>query len=247
MSKITSLFRVVATCGIWPSTTLSITLRSARNARPTKFSSLRWTALTAAAMRSTPATAKNVSTEALALGDFASLSVEETAGVGYFRQEHCRTCHNLTDGPPKPGPTLALRTTKRSADWMIQHFRNPSQTIPGSNMPPIPLNLPELNALSAFLLRLRPETAELIDKIPPGAVKGAQVYVSSNCSSCHKVAGVGGEVGPPLNGLAARRSKDWIERHFESPRTLSPGTVMPPFHFSPSQRDALVSYLLALP
>ncbi|MFL6450145.1 MAG: cytochrome b N-terminal domain-containing protein [Bryobacteraceae bacterium] len=205
-----------------------------------------WTALTAAALRSTPAAARNSSTEALALSDFASLSVEEMAGIGYFRQERCRTCHNLTDGPPKPGPTLALRDTKRSAEWMIQHFRNPSQTIPGSNMPPIPLSLPELNALSAFLLKLRPETADLVDKIPPEAVKGAQIYVSSGCSSCHKVSGVGGEIGPSLNGLAARRSKDWIEKHFESPQTMSPGTVMPPFHFSPSQRDVLVGYLLAL-
>ncbi len=169
------------------------------------------------------------------------------AGIGYFRQERCRTCHNLTDGPPKPGPTLALRRTKRSAEWMIQHFRNPSQTIPGSNMPPIPLGLPELNALSAFLLRLQPETAVLVDKVSPEVVKGAQIYVSNRCNSCHKIGGIGGEIGPSLNGLAGRRSKDWIEKHFESPQTLSPGTVMPPFHLPPSERDALVGYLLALP
>lgn len=206
-----------------------------------------WTALTVAALRSTPAAAESSSTESIALNDLGALSAEEMAGIGYFRQERCRTCHNLTDGPPKPGPTLALRRTKRSAEWMIQHFRNPSQTIPGSNMPPIPLGLPELNALSAFLLRLQPETAALADKVPPEAVKGAQIYVSNRCNSCHKVGGIGGEIGPPLNGVAGRRSKDWIEKHFESPQTLSPGTVMPPFHFSPSERDALVGYLLALP
>ncbi len=206
-----------------------------------------WTALTVAAIRSTPATAANSTADALALSDVGSLSAEEMAGIGYFRQERCRTCHNLTDGPPKPGPTLALQKTKRSAEWMIHHFRNPSQTIPGSNMPPIPLSLPQLNALSAFLLRLRPETAEFVDKIPPEAVRGAQIYVSSACNSCHKLGGIGGEIGPSLNGLAARRSKEWIEKHFESPQTLSPGTVMPPFHFSPPERDALINYLLALP
>ena len=206
-----------------------------------------WIALTVAAVRSTPAAASTPSADALALSDLGSLSAEEMAGIGYFRQERCRSCHNLTEGPPKPGPTLALQTTRRSAEWMIQHFRNPSQTIPGSNMPPIALSLPQLNALSAFLLRLRPETAELVEKIPPDAVKGAQIYVSNSCNSCHRIGGIGGEIGPSLNGLAARRSKNWIDKHFESPQTLSPGTMMPPFHFSPSQRDALVGYLLALP
>jgi ubiquinol-cytochrome c reductase cytochrome b subunit len=206
-----------------------------------------WTALTAAAVRSTPPTSTNATADALALGDLSSLSAEEMAGIGYFRQERCRSCHNLTDGPPKPGPTLALRKTKRSADWMIQHFKNPSQTIPGSNMPPIHLGLPELNALSAFLLRLQPETAALVDKVPLEPVKGAQIYVSRNCNTCHKIADVGGDIGPSLNGVAARRSRIWIEKHFESPQTLSPGTVMPPFRFSPSERDAIVGYLLALP
>jgi len=130
---------------------------------------------------------------------------------------------------------------------MIQHFRNPSQTIPGSNMPPIHLGLAELNALSAFLLRLQPETATLVEKIPPEPVKGAQVYVSNNCNTCHRIAGVGGEIGPSLNGVATRRSKDWIEKHFESPQTVSPGTVMPPFHFLPPERDAIVGYLMAIP
>jgi ubiquinol-cytochrome c reductase cytochrome b subunit len=205
-----------------------------------------WTAFTAAAVRSTPKS-DNATIAVFANSDLSALSAEEMAGIGYFRRERCRSCHNLTEGSPKPGPTLALRKTKRSADWMIQHFRNPSQTIPGSNMPPIHLAVPELNALSAFLLRLRPETAVLVDTIPAQAIQGAQVYVANNCNACHKIAGVGGDVGPTLNGLAARRSKDWIEKHFESPQVLSPGTPMPPFHFSPSERDALVNYLLALP
>ncbi|MFL6415878.1 MAG: cytochrome b N-terminal domain-containing protein [Bryobacteraceae bacterium] len=206
-----------------------------------------WTTLTLGAARSNPPPAARSAADALVTSDLSSLSAQEMAGLGYFRRERCRTCHNLTEGPPKPGPTLTLTKTKRSAEWMIEHFRNPSQTIPGSNMPPIHLGMPELNALSAFLLRLTPETATLVDTVPPETIKGAQIYVTSNCSSCHKIAGIGGEIGPSLNGVAARRSKDWIEKHFESPQTLSPGTVMPPFHFVPAERDALVGYLLALP
>lgn len=207
-----------------------------------------WGALTLAAVRSTPKPdGASEPGSVLVPSGSTTLSAEETAGIGYFREEHCESCHNLLDGQPKPGPTLAHEGPHRSAEWMIQHFRNPGEVIPGSNMPPIHLGLPELNALSAFLLRLTPENAQKLVDAPPEIVEGAQVYVTSLCASCHKVNGVGGESGPPLNGVGSRRPRDWIERHFEAPQKLSPGSIMPPYHFSPAQRDAIVTYLLALP
>ena len=206
-----------------------------------------WSALTAAALRSTPRTANAAVSDVPPATEILSLSAEEMAGIGYFRNEHCEACHNLVDGPPKPGPTLALEGKHRSAGWMIQHFKNPSQTIPGSNMPPILLRTPELNALSAFLLKLRPETAEQIGTISPRLVEGAEVFVSNNCGTCHKVNDVGGDLGPRLNGISSRRSREWIEKHFENPQALSPGSTMPPFHFQHAQQTALVDYLLSLP
>src|SRR3954452_6944642 len=205
-----------------------------------------WAGLTAAALRDGPK-AVTASSDLPAVPDGISLSAEEMAGIGYFRSERCESCHNLADGPPKPGPTLAVQHQHRSAEWMIQHFRNPSRTIPGSNMPPIHLNLPELNALSAFLLKIGPETAGEVNEIPAGLVTGSQVFVSNSCGSCHKVNGVGGDIGPKLNGLASRRSRSWIEEHFETPQKRSPGSVMPPFHWPPAQRAALTDYLLSLP
>jgi cbb3-type cytochrome oxidase cytochrome c subunit len=58
---------------------------------------------------------------------------------------------------------------------------------------------------------------------------------------------VGGEIGPSLNGLADRRQEQWVRRHFADPKKLSPGTIMPPYHFSEVQEDALLAYLYALP
>jgi cbb3-type cytochrome oxidase cytochrome c subunit len=130
---------------------------------------------------------------------------------------------------------------------MIQHFKNPSEMVPGSNMPPIQLNVIELNALSAFLIKLTPQNSRDLDSIPASFVEGAQVFVAGLCSSCHKVNGTGGEVGPPLNGVSRRRSKEWIEQHFVSPQKMSPGTVMPPYHFSTADQEAIISYLFALP
>jgi quinol-cytochrome oxidoreductase complex cytochrome b subunit len=205
-----------------------------------------WAALTAAAVITTP----KPTAPAIALPstrDWTRLSPEELAGVGYFRQEQCGSCHNLVDGEPKPGPNLATVTPRKPADWMIAHFKNPSQVIPGSNMPPIHLTDAQLNALSSLLLRLAPENAVSVFDAPAAAVRGAGIYVTNGCGSCHKVNGMGADIGPSLNGVASRRTADWVEKHFANPAAFSPGSVMPSFQFSPEDERALVQYLFSLP
>lgn len=206
-----------------------------------------WGALTAMAIVSTPKQTPGQLAVLKPAQEWIQLSPEELAGIGYFHQEHCEICHNLSDGEPKPGPNLANEGSRRSAEWLIEHFRNPGRVIPGSNMPPIRLTDVQLNVLSAFLLRLTPENAYALSETPKSAVQGAQIYVANGCPGCHKVNGMGGVIGPELNGVGRRRSKEWIERHFVNPAALVPGTVMPPFRFSSRDEDALVSYLLLLP
>jgi len=206
-----------------------------------------WGALTTAAIRATPPANLNGTGSKINSEEWSSFSPEELAGVGYFRQEHCESCHNLVDGEPKVGPNLASLPVRRSAEWMIEHFKNPSQLIPGSNMPPIHLHDLGLNALSAFLLKLTPENAAMLMSAPPNAVDGAETFVTSGCGGCHRVNGAGGDMGPPLNGVSMRRSREWIARHFDDPQKLSPGSIMPPYRFAPSDENALISYLLSLP
>jgi cbb3-type cytochrome oxidase cytochrome c subunit len=61
------------------------------------------------------------------------------------------------------------------------------------------------------------------------------------------VNGFGMKLGPPLNGLAERRSHSWVEEHFAKPEELSPGTIMPPYKLSPKDMENLNAYLFALP
>jgi cbb3-type cytochrome oxidase cytochrome c subunit len=55
------------------------------------------------------------------------------------------------------------------------------------------------------------------------------------------------KMGPPLNGLAKRRTRDWVEFHFLEPQKYSPGTIMPAYKFSRREMDRITSYLMALP
>ena len=77
--------------------------------------------------------------------------------------------------------------------------------------------------------------------------QGAMVFEQRACINCHRVNGNGMTVGPPLNGLARRHTKDWVKEHFADPKKLSPGSIMPAYKFSPAELESLTTYLFALP
>ncbi len=207
-----------------------------------------WGALTfTAAVSLPPGQAVSASSAGGGAESWKQLSPEELAGAGYFRQESCRTCHTLGHGPEKVGPNIGAAPVYRTAAWLIEHFKRPQQLRPGTQMPAIQLSDSQLNALAAFLLRVTPANVDALADAPQFAVEGALVYQQNRCGMCHFVNGVGMKVGPGLNGVASRRDREWLEKHFEDPQSTSPGSVMPPYRFSPREMDRLVSYLLALP
>jgi cbb3-type cytochrome oxidase cytochrome c subunit len=206
-----------------------------------------WTSLTVAAVRTTPKPAIPVAIDFSQPTDWMQLSPVEMAGIGYFRQENCISCHTLGTGNPKIGPDLARATIHKSGAWMIQHFKRPSTMVPGSAMPAIQLSDAQLNTLAAFLLKLNPRNAEALQSAPEFAVAGALIYEKNQCGGCHAVNGIGGKFGPPLNSLKRRRSQVWIERHFRDPQALSRGSVMPSYKFSSAEMENIVAYLLVLP
>lgn len=206
---------------------------------------LGWTGLTVAAIVSTPK-AQIAEIDFSGPTDWMELSPLEMAGIGYFRKENCITCHTMGEGKPKVGPDLTGTAIHRSADWMIAHFKRPQQMVPGSSMPPVRLADSQLNALAAFLLKLTPANAAALQSAPDFAVEGAMIYQTNMCSGCHLVNGNGMKVGPPLNGLAKRRTQTWVARHFAEPQVMSPNTMMPPYKFSPHDLERITAYLFSL-
>ena len=205
-----------------------------------------WTGLTVAAARSTPPPAGTAQIDFSAPTDWMGLSPEELAGVAYFRQENCASCHAIGERN-SIGPDLTRITIHKDAAWMIQHFKRPSAMRPGSSMPPILLGDAQLNSLAAFLLKLNPDNASALENAPEFALQGALVYQANHCGTCHMVNGVGMKIGPPLNGLGKRETRSWVVDHFADPQKLSPGSIMPPYRLAPKDLENLTSYLFALP
>jgi len=205
-----------------------------------------WAALTAAAIVSTPKQAADQeSAEPPAEWQFARPEV--IAGLGHFRRENCVNCH-VFNGKGKPvGPDLTRLGGKRNVRWLIDHFRQPQELVPGSTMPPLQLPDAQLSALALFVLELKPSNAAIFDSVPDMVAEGAMIYQRFQCGVCHQVNGAGMKLGPPLNGVTQRREPSWIAGHFREPQKFSPGSTMPPYRFSDRDTQRMQAYLESLP
>lgn len=208
---------------------------------------LGWGGLTTAAVLTTPKQTVAEQIDFSGPTQWMQMAPAEMAGVNYFRMEHCDSCHNVTGDSPKNGPNLINTAKRHDTAWLMAHFKDPNSLTPGTAMTPVNLSEAQLRDLLALMLKLTPDNAEVVDTAPDFAVQGALIYQKNNCGACHSVNGVGGKIGPPLNGIGNRRNEAWVIEHFQNPQKMSPGTPMPAFKFQPGDMQNEVSYLFTLP
>jgi mono/diheme cytochrome c family protein len=80
----------------------------------------------------------------------------------------------------------------------------------------------------------------------PELARGRQVFEESGCRGCHKLNGVGGVLGPELQKVGARRSPEWLKKHFVAPASVTPGSAMPPQKFSEPDLETIILFMLSL-
>ncbi len=91
--------------------------------------------------------------------------------------------------------------------------------------------------------------------VPVTAAQGKTLFEASGCYSCHYIGdpnhahitgdikyGKGGVAGPELSWEGTRHSQKWLVEHYKNPQAFVPGSIMPIFPFSDSQRAALSAY-----
>jgi ubiquinol-cytochrome c reductase cytochrome b subunit len=175
------------------------------------------------------------------------LNPEELAGLGIFKKQGCLGCHPGA-GQKGIGPDLTrIPANHRKVPWLVLHFKNPSEIVPGSVMPPVDLPAADLNALSLFVLTLTPQNEAALLTAPAFATQGAMVYQTNHCNACHQIHGTGSTLAPALDGVGLRHDRAWLEKHFADPASVSKDSIMPPYKFMPMDLDAICQYLLQLP
>ena len=140
-----------------------------------------------------------------------------------------------------------MTSIKRDEEWLLAHMADPVAIAPGVRSEDDPAPPPQLTRLQAqsavaYLRRMRAGAPA-----PKLSVEDrlAAISFSVVCVVCHKIAGEGGESGPDLSRVGARRDAASIRNMIRNPTVEFPATEMPIFgdRLSPQQIEALAQYL----
>jgi cytochrome c oxidase cbb3-type subunit 3 len=128
----------------------------------------------------------------------------------------CSRCHGAAGGGGE-GPTLN-RLTRAHNDAELRAIIRDG--IPDRGMPRVRrLTDSELVQLVGFVNSLGRAGAVASTGNP---ANGKSVYAKAGCSSCHIVAGEGGDFGPELTSIGARRAPDYLRQ-----AVVDPGAALP--------------------
>jgi mono/diheme cytochrome c family protein len=198
-------------------------------------------------------------------------------GRRLFFERACYTCHTIGGlSYGSIGPELTEVGRKRRMTYVAGKIENPRATNPTSTMPRQDLAPGQVKALAVFLKAQQgarisraplaqfrsaqqqrpewlplsqivgPELATRLDGLTP-AQKGEALLPRVGCLSCHRLDGRDGRVGPELAFTAQQRDHDWVMAHFEDPKGVVPGSLMPPYPLPAEVFESLTVYLLARP
>jgi mono/diheme cytochrome c family protein len=168
------------------------------------------------------------------------------------RVDRCTTCHLAVEDPsyggyPQPlayhplheqhpferfGCTVCHRGQGRATTGVDAHG-----SVPHWDEPMLPLQYIQASCGQCHEAADNPAAPEL--------ARGQQVFEESGCRGCHKLNGVGGIIGPELDKVGARRSPEWLKKHFVAPASVTPGSAMPPQKFSEPNLQAIILFMLS--
>jgi len=123
-----------------------------------------------------------------------------------FTERACIGCHRIEGKGGNIGPDLTYVGERRTAEWLVDHFKNPQKVVPGSRMPRLHLSDAEIKVLTIYMLSRRKEEvprdyltvqkaslAEVVEETSlPQVEAGRRVYKRYGCAVCHGVEGRGG-------------------------------------------------------
>jgi ubiquinol-cytochrome c reductase cytochrome b subunit len=200
---------------------------------------LGWGALTGAAVMGTPPQTEAAEIDYSGPVEWLKLTAPQMSGVAAFREANCASCHATSaDAPPNSGPHLLKVVTKRgNAEWLSGHIKEKGPKLTDG----------QIRDISALMVKMQGNSEDFVGATPKFAAAGGALYQKNNCGGCHSLNGVGGKIGPPMNGLAKRRTEAWTRDHFNDPKKMSPGSMMPPYKFNAEDMQNEVSYLFTLP
>ena len=148
---------------------------------------------------------------------------DDVKAGGVMFGQLCVTCHGFNGtggaGPPLTRPKLLNAPDDAALRVVI------SDGIPDRGMPRVRRTTPdELRQLVAYVRSIGSAAAAPVKGNP---AKGAQIYASAGCASCHIVNGQGGVLGPELTDIGYRRGAPYLRQAIVDPGAVLPSGTLP--------------------
>jgi putative heme-binding domain-containing protein len=136
------------------------------------------------------------------------------AGGALFRAR-CATCHGAdAKGIEAPDLTLLWASNVTNDGLVFQTIRD---GVSGSIMPSTSAPDTEIWTIVAYLKSI--STVAVLENAAGDSLRGQQLF-ASNCSSCHRVNGEGGSLGPDLSTIGGIRDRGTLATSIRSPSAL---------------------------
>jgi len=165
---------------------------------------------------------------------------------------------------------------KNMYQWTYQHFLDPEKITPGDEatgleptiMPNFELTKDQAHNLVVFVFGLKTSLipskyqykGKKVGKTEPTFIKeyeksigdinslpvGQQLFVKSQCWMCHTIGEHGGKIGPNFTHIGSKRDKAFMVDHFKTVDSKKGHPMAGRFHFTDSEIEALVDYLVTL-
>lgn len=211
-------------------------------------------------------------------------SPESAQGRELYAKLKCASCHSIADQGGRIGPPLDGVGARRSKEFLTGHLTDPdahAKRFPGLHgdqpnaMPRPNASAIEIRQIVAYLLaipeplagfvveghehgELPAETAPKANYTPApvtaSSQAGEKLYFDLGCAACHSIRGSGGEFGPKLDGIGARRNAAFIGGHVTNPQLHTQQrpnehqgeAAMPSTNASNEQIQHITAFLLTL-
>jgi mono/diheme cytochrome c family protein len=186
--------------------------------------------------------------------------------------DRCVTCHVGIDNPamadaPKPyrahsGDYLKWHPVEKYGCTVCHRGQGAATTFHAAtavdefwDYPVLPVHLTQASCGACHSA-----DSPLTAKHAPRLAEGRQLFLDRGCQSCHKVGGIGGQLGPALDGEGLKIKHqlpmahvqgehtlaNWLGRHFDNPQQIVAGSRMRPPRLTRSENEALTMYMLSL-
>lgn len=179
-------------------------------------------------------------------------------GKHLWEDNNCMGCHTLFGEGAYYAPELTKVIERRGAAFVRLQLKDPEKMYPGERkMTNYHFTDAQIEDLVAFFewagnvdLNGFPAKPVLqVARAPSAPTGDAVAHVAKPqvfgqiCVTCHSLEGVGGQIGPALDGVGSRRDAAYLEKWLRDPLAVKADSKMPKLPLEEAQVQELVAFL----